>query len=100
MRGKRWYIKKPEQNHVIRFENNGKDFSALYQARSWLHENGYRYGSLDVTVNNYVAAIKGEEYDLPMKLHNFNQDDINRIDAVMFSYDYREDWVEVWIFNE
>lgn len=100
MRGKRWHFKKPDQNHVIRFENNGEAFSALYQARSWLHENGYRYGSLDVTVNNCVAAIKGEEYDLPMKLHNFNQDDINRIDAVMFSYDYREDWVEVWIFNE
>ncbi len=100
MRGKRWHIKKPAQNHVMRFENNGDDFSALHKAESWLHENGYRYGSLDVTANFYVAAVKGEDYDLPQKMHNFKQGDIDRMDAVMFSFDYREDWVEIWILKD
>jgi hypothetical protein len=33
-------------------------------------------------------------------MHNFKQGDIDRMDAVMFSFDYREDWVEIWILKD
>ena len=48
MRGKLWnFIRPADPKKVMRFENTGKDFSAMYQAQHWLHENGYRYGSSD-----------------------------------------------------
>lgn len=97
MRGKQWtFVRPAKEGSVIRFLNSsGETFGAKYQAQKWLHEHGYSYGSTDLSP--YVPAMKGERYDLPQKLHNFDREDLKRVDAVMFSYDYRDGWVEVWL---
>jgi len=96
MRGNLWNFNRPrDPEKVMRFENTGETFSALYKAKAWLSEHGYRYGSTDI--GPYLPAMKGEEYDLPQKLHNFDLDDYLRVNAVCYSNDYREGWVEVWL---
>lgn len=90
-------FKKPTSDKVVRFENSGKDFSALYLAQEWLHEHGYRYGSSCVP-SPYIAAQKGE-YNLPLKVYNMDKDDKAMIDAVMYSCDYRNGFVEVWMLK-
>lgn len=82
MRGKLWnFIRPADPKKVMRFENTGEDFSAMYQAQHWLHENGYRDGSSDRS--NYIPAMKGERYTLPQKLYNFDREDYDRVSAVM-----------------
>ena len=99
MRGKLWnFIRPADPKKVMRFENTGEDFSAEYQARHWLHEKGYRYGSSDWS--HYIPAMKGERYTLPQKLYNFDRDDYDRVSAVMYSLDYRDGWVEVWLVEQ
>lgn len=96
MRGKQWsFVRPAHEGGVIRFLNSsGEAFGAMYQAQTWLHEHGYKYGSSDL--GPYIPAIKADKYDLPMKLYNFDLEDYKRINAVMYSQDYREDWVEIW----
>ena len=97
MRGKQWsFIRPVKEGAVIRFLNSsGETFGAKYQAQAWLHEHGYRYGSSDW--GPYIPAIKAEKYDLPQKLYNFDLEDYKRVNAVMYSQDYRDGWVEVWL---
>ena len=96
MRGKLWnFIRPADPKKVMRFENTGEDFSAIYQAQHWLHENGYRYGSSDWS--HYIPAMKGDRYTLPQKLYNFDLEDYLQVNAVMYSPDYREGYVEVWL---
>lgn len=96
--GKTWNWRKPDESHVIRFENDGSTFSALYKAQRWLTENGYKYGS-SCAMCNYTAAVKGDDYPLPQKVHNFDKEDYLATDAVIYTFDAREGWVEVWILK-
>lgn len=99
MRGKIWnFIRPADPKKVMRFENTGVTFSAMYQAQHWLHENGYRYGSSDWS--NYIPAMKGERYTLPQKLYNFDREDYDQVSAVMYSPDYRDGRVEVWLVEQ
>ena len=96
MRGKLWnFIRPTDPKKVMRFENTGEAFSAMYQAQHWLHENGYRYGSSGWS--HYIPAMKGDRYTLPQKLYNFDREDYDQVSAVMYSLDYRDGWVEVWL---
>ena len=99
MRGKLWNFTRPAgPKKVMRFENTGVTFSAMYQAQHWLHEHGYSYGSSDWS--HYIPAMKGERYTLPQKLYNFDREDYDRVSAVMYSLDYRDGWVEVWLVEQ
>ena len=99
MRGKLWnFIRPADPKKVMRFENTGEDFSAMYQAQHWLQENGYRYGSSDWS--HYIPAMKGDRYTLPQKLYNFDREDYDQVSAVMYSLDYRNGWVEVWLVEQ
>lgn len=96
MRGKIWNFNRPyDPEEVIRFENTGETFSAMYKAKGWLYDHGYVYGSTDLSP--YIPAMKGERYDLPQKLHNFDLEDYMRVNAVCYSHNYRDGWVEVWL---
>ena len=99
MRGKLWnFIRPADPKKVMRFENTGEDFSAMYQAQHWLHDNGYCYGSSDWI--HYIPAMKGDRYTLPQKLYNFDREDYDQVSAVMYSLDYRNGWVEVWLVEQ
>ena len=99
MRGKKiWNWRRPEDDKVIRFENDGNTFSALYKAQRWLTENGYKYGS-SCAMCSYTAAVKGDVYDLPLKVHNFERGDYLATDAVIYTNDARDGWCEVWILK-
>lgn len=96
MRGKLWTFVRPQDaSKIVRFESDGTLFSAMYKAKRWLLDNGYRYGSADTGA--YIPAIKGEEYTLPQKLYNFEIEDYLQVNAVCYSGDYRDGWVEVWL---
>ena len=75
-----------------------RPFDAFYQAVAYLSDSGYTYGSLAVTSSLNVAVRKGK-YDLPEKWHNLDKDDIESIDGVIRSLDYREGSVTVMLFN-
>ena len=98
-RGKIWHFVRPRNaDKVIRFENEtGETFEAMYKAEHWLYENGYIYGSTDG--GRYVPAMKGSKYTLPQKLFNFDLKDYMQVTAVMYSHDYRDGWVEVWLIE-
>lgn len=74
------------------------DFGALYEAQGWLHNNGYTYGSMDFPCR-FIAAVRGDEYNLPFKLHNMSKEDREKIDAVIYSLDFREKEVEIWFLK-
>lgn len=94
--GKTWTFLRPsDPARVIRFEPTGEDFGAMYLAEGWLLDHGYCYGSTDG--GRYVPAMKGDRYTLPQKLYNFYRKGYMKVTAVMYSCDYREGWVEVWI---
>ena len=80
------------------FENTGSTFSGLYDAEKWLRENGFGFGSLDFPCP-YIAITK-EEYNLPYKIHNFDMADISMMAGVIYSADYRDGKVEVWLYYE
>ena len=96
MRGNIWNFVRPSADKIIRFENKGETFSAMYQAQHWLYDNGYKYGS-SCCPSPYIPAMKGEHYTLPQKLYNFDLEDYLQVNAVMYSPDYREGYVEVWL---
>lgn len=98
MRGNIWNFNKPcDPEKVIRFENTtGETFGAMYKAKAWLNAHGYVYGSTDA-VSPYLPAMKGDRYELPQKLYNFELDDYLQVNAVCYSHDYRSGWVEVWL---
>lgn len=98
MKGKIWYFNRPyDPEKVIRFENTGETFSAMYKAKEYLHAHGYVYGSTDWSP--YLPAMKGERYTLPQKLYNFDLEDYMQVTALCYSHDYRDGWVEVWIIE-
>lgn len=96
MRGKTWNFIRPRRaDRVVRFEPTGEAFGAMYGAQRWLRDHGYRYGSSDWS--HYIPAMQGERYTLPQRLYNFDEEDVRQVSAVMYSLDYREGWVEVWL---
>lgn len=66
-------------------------------AQAWLHKHGYSCGS--TCLSPYVAIQKGE-YTLPQKVHNFDKEDMALIDGVIYSLDYRNGEVEIWLKDE
>lgn len=92
---KNWYFFRPKPDKVMRFENTGHAFSALSQAGCWLCANGYRFGSGCCT-SPYIPAVKGECYKLPQKLCDFDIEDYLKVNAVIYSSDFRDGNVEVW----
>lgn len=85
---------RPSPDKRLTFYNDGRTFSAVYQAQAWLRERGYSYGS--TCLSPYVAIQKGK-YTLPQKMHNFDKEDLALIDGVIYSTDYREGEVEIWL---
>jgi len=82
------------------FENKGGEyctFTGLYAAESWLRENGFRCGSLDR--GQYIAITRGE-YNLPQKIHNLDKKDVDQMAGVIYSTNYREGTVEVWLYDD
>lgn len=82
---------------IMPFKNDGRDFSAYYEAKGWLHNHGFSYGSTDGSP--YMAVVKGE-YNLPQKLYNFTKGECDLIDGVVFSNDFRNGYVEIRLYNE
>lgn len=91
-----WYFVRPSSDKVMSFKNTGLAFSALHQAKCWLCNNGYSYGSHSC-LSPFIPAVKGERYELPQKLYNFKHEDYLKVNAVMYSYNYRDGDVELWL---
>ena len=72
-------------------------FGALYEATFWLHENGYKEGSLSHP--EPIGFVKGS-YDLPLKWHNLTKTDKAKLAGVMVSENFREGDVKVIFFED
>lgn len=91
---------RPKEAKFIKiFHNTGSTFSAYYAAETWIRNNGFSSGSTECGISPYVAIQKGE-YTLPNKLHNFSKIDIEMMDGVIYSRDYRDEDIEIRIYNE
>jgi hypothetical protein len=85
---------------VFSLDNDELPFNSLYEAQSWLREQGYVYGSL--CGDAPIAIRKGEDfshYDLPEKWRNFSDEDKAHCDGVLISQDFRNAPVMVFLFN-
>lgn len=85
---------------VFSFVKDELPFNSLYEAESWLREQGYVYGSL--CGDALIAVRKGEDfshYDLPEKWKNFSDEDKAYCDGVLVSQDFRNCPVTVFLFN-
>lgn len=83
--------------YTKQFQQTGQTFGAMYNAQKWLSDNGYSYGSTDLS--SYVPIVKGE-YDIPQKYRNLSKSDIENISGVIHSFDYRDGIVEVRLFEQ
>jgi hypothetical protein len=93
--------KKREILQELTFNEKGT-FQSMYAAQGWLRTNGYSYGSGSknrVTGGDYPTAIREGAYDLPQKWHNFDDEDIESVDGIMTSNDWREGEVKVTIYK-
>ncbi len=71
-------------------------YESFYLARLWCKENGYEEGSMCGDMP--IALMKGE-YNLPWKWKNMYTEERNSVDGVMVSSSFREDQVDIYIFN-
>lgn len=74
-------------------------FKSLYEAQGWCRESGYVYGSLCRDLP--IALKKGlnfDSYNLPQKWKNMDEEDIESVDGVVLSEDFREGSVTVILF--
>lgn len=84
---------------VVKFENTGVTFSALYAAQEWLKANGYSYGSL-CGPGAPVAVCRGE-YRLPQKWRNMDKKERAFVDGRMeASPDFRSGEVKVTLRDQ
>lgn len=94
----------PKQREIkqeITFKEKGT-FQSMYAAQSWLRENGYSYGSTSKdrkTCQNLPVAICFGNYVAPQKWANFDDDDVESVDGIMTSNDWREGEVKVIIYK-
>lgn len=76
-------------------------FQAMWEAECWLKQRGYSYGSTCKDRAGFgdmpVAIVKGA-YDLPQKWKNFTKYDIDQVDGVMLSDDFRNGSVKILLF--
>jgi hypothetical protein len=79
----------------ITFKEDGT-FNSVNAARAWLRLNGYVDGSMCRDMP--IGFVKGE-YDLPQKWKNMSDSDIEQLDGVVLSNDFREGSVTVLIFE-
>lgn len=71
-------------------------FESHWAAQGWCSSNGYSCGSSDV---GQIIALRKGEYDLPQKWKNFDKEDKESIDGVMYSTDRREGETTIYIFK-
>jgi hypothetical protein len=77
-------------------------FRSMYAAERWLKENGYSYGSTcnsRTTAAPLPVAIQKGEYDLPQKWIHFEKEDMDLVDGIMISPDFREGDVTIILFE-
>lgn len=91
------FTRPSDPSKVVKFNEDALTFGAMWKAQSYLRELGYSFGST-CTPSPFVAIQKGP-YTLPQKLYNFDNEDIAKVDGVIYSTDYREGNVEVWFFD-
>lgn len=66
-------------------------------AEGWLYERGYSFGSSD---SGKLIAISADiDYQLPQKWKNFYDEEKAKVDGVIYSDDYREGEVSIYLFN-
>ena len=70
-------------------------FESLYEALSYINKKGYKAGSL---CYNQPIALVYNLYNIPQKWKNIPKKDINLIDGVLLSPDFREDFVMMLLF--
>jgi hypothetical protein len=87
-----------EIKEEVPFKEKGT-FQSYWTAQGWLRKSGYVYGSS--CINSPIAIRKGvdfDSYNLPQKWKNFTQEEIDSVDGVIVSRDFREGEVKVIIF--
>jgi hypothetical protein len=70
-------------------------FESLNKAHTWLHENGFSYGSL--CMDQPVGILHGDF--LIAKWKNLSSDDIQALHGVLLSEDFREGACKILIFE-
>jgi len=78
------------------FESCGT-FKAFRKAEARLKELGYEVGSM--CRNEPIGFAHKSTCSYVAKWHNLDQEDINKLDGVMLSEDFREGWVKIIFFN-
>lgn len=79
---------------TIEFPASGT-FKAYYAASGWCHENGYSHGSMCMDMP--IAIMKGTDWNIA-KWKNLSTKEINTVDGVMLSTDFREGSVTIVIY--
>lgn len=80
----------------LTFKESGT-FESYYKACAWLKENGYSYGDTACSRSPHCGLLKGDHY-IP-KWYHLTKKDIQVLDGVMTSFDYREGEVRITIYN-
>ena len=86
--------------HVFMPIHAASPFDALHQARNFLKDQNYTFGSLDG--DNPVAIISNNnpnKNDFPQKWHNFYPEGKKAVNGVMTSEDFRFGAVCVYLFD-
>jgi hypothetical protein len=73
-------------------------FQSFYTAEAKLREMGYVIGSM--CGGEPIGFADGEQYNYISKWHNLNPGDVNYLDGVMISNDWREGSVDIIWFKE
>lgn len=78
---------------VFYLKGNYRNYHA---ALDWVINNGYSYGSKD---EGEAIALKKGQYDLPQKWRNINDEGKKTVDGIIYSENYREGIVKIFIFK-
>ncbi|NCP63183.1 MAG: hypothetical protein GW836_00790 [Paraglaciecola sp.] len=63
------------------FQGNGKTFSASYEAKKWLSDNGYSYGVS--CIGGPIGVIKGDA--IISKWHNMTRKEQSEMDGLLYT---------------
>ncbi len=89
------YRPKKKIEKVLTFFEKGT-FESMYAANRWCINNGYSYGS---TCFRSAVGLKKGDY-LVAKWKNLTKQEIDGLDGIMFSDDFREGTVRIHIYGE
>ncbi len=87
---------KREIKQELSFKESGT-FASYYAACGWLEKNGYSYGSTCCGRSNHCGLLKGD-FNIA-KWYNLTNKEIQQLDGIMTSYDYREGEVKIIIYK-